>query len=142
MLSAPTFHVIPGSAVKRAIESHRKDVFDAVEAAYRLHGSGQSVNPDSYFLRYPDRPSARIIALPAHLGGAVQKSGIKWISSFPENRASNLARASAVLILNDATTGYPLACIEASLISATRTASSAASAAENISPKPFSGTLG
>ena len=129
MLSAPTFHVVPGSTVKRVIDDNKKQVFDAVEAAYRLHGSGNTLNPDSYFLRYPDRPSARIIALPAHLGGAVQKSGIKWISSFPENRASNLARASAVLILNDATTGYPLACIEASLISATRTAASAALAA-------------
>jgi N-[(2S)-2-amino-2-carboxyethyl]-L-glutamate dehydrogenase len=142
VLSAPTFYVVPGSTVKRVIDDNKKQVFDAVEAAYRLHGSGNTLNPDSYFLRYPDRPSARIIALPAHLGGAVQKSGIKWISSFPENRASNLARASAVLILNDATTGYPLACIEASLISATRTAASAALAAEHISLNPFKGTLG
>src|SRR5467141_3986666 len=126
MLSAPTFHVVPGSTVKRVIDDNKKQVFDAVEAAYRLHGSGNTLNPHSYVLRYPDRPSARIIALPAHLGGGVKKKKIKWISSFPENRASNLARASAVLILNDATTGYPLACIEASLISATRTAVSAA----------------
>ncbi len=142
MSSAPTFYVLPGSTVKRVLDDNGKQVFDAVEAAYRLHGSGNTLNPDSYFLRYPDRPTARIIALPAHLGGAVQKSGIKWISSFPENRASNLARASAVLILNDATTGYPLACIEASLISATRTAASAALAAEHISLNPFKGTLG
>ena len=142
MATAPTFYVIPGSTVKNAIEGNRKQVFDAVEAAYRLHSSGDAINPDSYFLRYPDKPSARIIALPAHLGGAVQKSGIKWISSFPENTASNLARASAVLILYDATTGYPLACVEASLISATRTAASAALAAEHISPNPFEGTLG
>ena len=142
MPSAPTFYVVPGSTVKRVIDDNRKQVFHAVEAAYRLHASGDTLNPDSYFLRYPDRPSARIIALPAHLGGAVQKSGIKWISSFPGNRASNLARASAVLILNDSTTGYPLACIEASLISATRTAASAALAAEHISPNPFEGTLG
>jgi len=112
-----------------------------VMAAYRLHDSGNTLNPDSYFLRYPANPNARIIALPAHLGGEVQKSGIKWISSFPENRATNLARASAVLILNDASTGYPLACLEASLISATRTAASAALAAEHISPHPFEGTL-
>src|SRR3974377_1284105 len=141
VLSAPTFYVVPGSTVKRVIDDNKKQVFDAVEAAYRLHGSGNTLNPESYFLRYPDRPSARIIALPAHVGGPVQKSGIKWISSFPENRASNLARASAVLILNDATTGYPLACIEASLISATRTAASAVLAAEHISPDPFEGAL-
>jgi 2,3-diaminopropionate biosynthesis protein SbnB len=142
VVAAPTFYVVPGSTVKSVIDGNRKQVFDAVEAAYRLHASGDAVNPDSYFLRYPDKPSARIIALPAHLGGAIQRSGIKWISSFPENRAGNLARASAVLIVNDATTGYPLACIEASLISATRTAASAALAAEHISPNPFEGTLG
>jgi 2,3-diaminopropionate biosynthesis protein SbnB len=138
---APTFYVIPGSLVESVIAGHRKQVFDAVETAYRLHAAGDAVNPDSYFLRYPRNSSARIIALPAHLGGAIQKSGIKWISSFPENRASNLARASAVLILNDATTGYALACIEASLISATRTAASAALAAEHLSPNPLEGSL-
>jgi 2,3-diaminopropionate biosynthesis protein SbnB len=140
--SAPIFYVVPGSTVKRIIDENKQQVFDAVEEAYRLHGGGNSINPDSYFLLYPDNPSARIIALPAHLGGTVQKSGIKWVSSFPENTASNLARASAVLILNDPATGYPLACLEASLISATRTAASAALAAENLSPEPFQGTLG
>ena len=141
MSPAPTFYVLPGPVVKRVIDANKKQVFDAVESAYRLHDSGSTLNPDSYFLRYPANPDARIIALPAHLGGNVQKSGIKWISSFPANRATNLARASAVLILNDASTGYPLACLEASLISATRTAASAALAAESISPNPFEGTL-
>jgi 2,3-diaminopropionate biosynthesis protein SbnB len=138
---APTFHVIPGSSVERVVASNRTQVFDVVEAAYRLYAAGDAVNPDSCFLRYPDNPSARIIALPAHLGGTVQQSGIKWISSFPNNRRNNLARASAVLILNDATTGYALACIEGSFISATRTAASAALAAEHMSLTPFEGSL-
>lgn len=134
MATAPTFHVVSGSTVRDIISKHSNEVFEAVETAYRLHASGQSINPDSYFLRYPDKPRNRIIALPAHLGGSIAKSGIKWISSFPDNTATNLARASAVQILNDASTGYPLACIEASLISATRTAASAALAAENMHP--------
>jgi len=142
MVAAPSFHVVSGSVVKDTIDGNMAEVFYAVESAYRMHAAGDSVNPDSYFLRFPDKPSSRIIALPAHLGGAVQKSGIKWISSFPENTASNLARASAVLILNDAETGYPLACLEASLISSTRTAASAALAAEHITPDPFKGNLG
>ena len=142
MAGAPTFYIVPGSAVRRAIDADRQRVFETVEMAYRLHAAGKTINPHSYFLRYPDRPNSRIVALPAHIGGTIHKSGIKWISSFPDNNASNLARASAVLILNDCTTGYPVACIEASLISATRTAASAALAAERLSPDPFQGTIG
>jgi len=129
LTTAPIFFVVPGAAVKEITDGQKQRIFDTVETAYRLHDAGHTINPDSYFLRYPDRPNSRIIALPAHVGGDFQKSGIKWISSFPDNTANNLARASAVLILNDAKTGYPLACLEASLISSTRTAASAALAA-------------
>ena len=112
---------------------------ELVEATYRLHGAGDSVNPPSYFLRFPDRPSARIIALPASVGGPDRVDGLKWISSFPQNVAAGVPRASAVLILNDHDTGYPFACLEASIISATRTAASAALAADWLSrgrPRP------
>jgi ornithine cyclodeaminase/alanine dehydrogenase-like protein (mu-crystallin family) len=106
---------------------------ELVEATYRVHGAGDSVNPPSYFLRFPDRPSSRIIALPASIGGQVRVDGLKWISSFPDNVAAGIPRASAVLILNDHDTGYPFACLESSIISATRTAASAALAADWLS---------
>jgi len=129
----PSFAVIPGVQVSRALEGHEKRVVELVEATYRVHGAGDSVNPPSYFLRFPDRPSSRIIALPASVGGDVRVDGIKWISSFPENVAAGIPRASAVLVLNDHDTGYPFACLESSIISAARTAASAALAADRLS---------
>jgi ornithine cyclodeaminase len=129
----PPFAVVPGAQVREALAGRERKIVDLVEATYRLHGSGQSVNPPSYFLRFPDRPSSRIIALPASIGGGVRVDGLKWISSFPENVDAGIPRASAVLILNDHDTGYPFACLEASVISATRTAASAALAADRLS---------
>jgi N-[(2S)-2-amino-2-carboxyethyl]-L-glutamate dehydrogenase len=131
-VTAPRFAVISGGQVQQALAGRERDIVALVEAAYRLHGAGDSVNPPSYFLRFPDRPSSRIIALPASLGGDVGVDGLKWISSFPENVAAGIPRASAVLILNDPGTGYPFACLEASIISATRTAAMAALAAETL----------
>jgi 2,3-diaminopropionate biosynthesis protein SbnB len=138
-LTVPPFAVIPGAQVTHALRGREKQIVELVEATYRLHGAGDSVNPPSYFLRFPDRPSARIIALPASIGGDVRVDGLKWISSFPDNVAHGVPRASAVLILNDHDTGYPFACLESSIISATRTAASAALAADRLSrgrPRP------
>jgi 2,3-diaminopropionate biosynthesis protein SbnB len=132
-LTVPPFAVVPGAQVQSALHGREKEIVELVEATYRLHGAGDSVNPPSYFLRFPDRPSARIIALPASIGGDVRVDGIKWISSFPDNVSAGIPRASAVLILNDHDTGYPFACMEASVISASRTAASAASAADWLS---------
>ncbi|MEU1311711.1 2,3-diaminopropionate biosynthesis protein SbnB [Streptomyces cinnamoneus] len=129
----PPFAVITGAQVSEVLTGSEKEVVRLVEQVYRLHGSGGTVNPPSYFLRFPDRPSARIIALPAAVGGEQPTDGLKWISSFPENVAAGIPRASAVLILNDCATGYPFACLESSIISASRTAASAALAADRLS---------
>jgi N-[(2S)-2-amino-2-carboxyethyl]-L-glutamate dehydrogenase len=134
-----SFAVISGAEVQHALRAREREIVALVGDAYRLHSAGDSVNPPSYFLRFPDRPSSRIIALPASLGGEVGVDGLKWISSFPENVAAGIPRASAVLILNDPETGYPFACLEASIISATRTAAMAALAADALSrgrPRP------
>jgi 2,3-diaminopropionate biosynthesis protein SbnB len=128
-----TFSVISGAEVQHALQDRHQEVVALVDAAYRAHSAGDSVNPPSYFLRFPDRPSSRIIALPASIGGEVGVDGLKWISSFPENVESGIPRASAVLILNDHDTGYPFACLESSIISATRTAAMATLGAEWLS---------
>ncbi len=131
--TVPPFAVISGAQVQHALQGREREIVDLVEATYHLHGAGDSVNPPSYFLRFPDRPASRIIALPASIGGQAPVDGLKWISSFSANVTAGIPRASAVLILNDLETGYPFACLESSIISATRTAASAALAADRLS---------
>jgi 2,3-diaminopropionate biosynthesis protein SbnB len=124
---APDFHfsIITGRTVHRVLTADLNRVVAIIEQAYRSYGKGESVNPPSQLLKFSDKPNARIIALPASLRGGFDVSGIKWIGSYPDNIQQGVPRASAVLILNDRSTGYPFACIESSLISASRTAASA-----------------
>ncbi|MBB3661707.1 ornithine cyclodeaminase [Prauserella sediminis] len=165
--------VIGAGDVIATIEGNREGALEAVRDAYLAHADGASANPHSSFLRFPDRPRDRIIALPAFLdagsgrgdsdepgssgadsggpdssgpdssgpdsggsassgGGAGPRSGIKWIASYPGNVAHGFPRASAVMVLNDYDTGYPYALLEASLISATRTAASAVLGAQEL----------
>ncbi|WP_437337600.1 2,3-diaminopropionate biosynthesis protein SbnB [Sorangium sp. So ce394] len=127
------FGVVSGNVIRRLIEESPEECVEAVEGAYLAGHRGEVVCPNSYFLRFPDRPDARIIALPAHLGGGEPVSGIKWIASYPANVRQGIPRASAVIVLNRADNGYPFACLEGSIISAARTAASAVSAAAALS---------
>src|SRR5881398_896171 len=125
--------IINGKTVFDIIRAHRADCIDIVREAYLAHAQGQSVNPDSYFLRFPGKPDSRIIALPAYLGNGFDVAGLKWIASYPGNIQRGFPRASAVLVLNSYETGYPFAILESSIISAARTAASAALAAHWLS---------
>src|SRR5258707_14596960 len=126
--------IITGKIVSDIIRANRAECIRIVREAYLAHADGKSVNPDSHFLQFPEKPDCRIIALPAFLGNGFGVAGLKWIASYPGNVQRGFPRASAVLVLNSYETGYPFAILESSIISAARAAASPA-----LAPDAFAG---
>lgn len=137
--------ILRSTDVAQALAGRELDIIEVIEQTYRVHTDGRTAVPHSVFLRFPDRPRERIIALPAFVGGPHPGAGVKWISSFPGNVAAGTPRASAVLVLNSLVDGRPQALLEASQLSATRTAAGAALAARTLAagrPLPGVGLIG
>jgi 2,3-diaminopropionate biosynthesis protein SbnB len=121
--------LLSGSEIVDLFRGQESVLMETVGTAYKIKEDGNSSAPNCPFLRFPGNSVDRIIPKPAFLGGSFQAAGIKWIASFPGNLGKGIERASAILILNSTETGLPLAIMEGSVISAARTAASAALAA-------------
>jgi len=110
-----------------------------VGEAQALFAQGKVRHPHKVVLRQEESAESedqgRFNALFASIGGPVRAMGMKWIGSFPANRARGLPRASALIILNCPDTGMPIAVMDGTLISAMRTGAMTALGVHHLAPR-------
>ncbi|MFC1927738.1 ornithine cyclodeaminase family protein [Chloroflexota bacterium] len=111
------------------------DVINVVEEAFRMCGEGKGRMPAKTYLSLEH---GDFRAMPAALPGS---AGVKWVNVHPQNPSSGLPSIMAILIYSDPETGYPLAIMDATEITAYRTGAAAAIASKYLA-RPDSHTVG
>lgn len=113
----------------------------AIAEVLAIHAQGNFVQPLKPYLRSQGKAghiADRIIAMPAYVGESYDISGLKWIGSKHDNPAQRgQERASGLITLNDPISNYPIAILEASLISSMRTAAVTVVAAQQLAQPDF-----
>ncbi len=104
-------------------------VIEAVEQAFKDWALGKAHMPAKSYLLLSE---GDFRAMPAALPGA---AGMKWVNVHPQNPSRGLPTVMAVLVYNDPATGYPLAVMDATEITAYRTGATAAIAAKYLARK-------
>jgi N-[(2S)-2-amino-2-carboxyethyl]-L-glutamate dehydrogenase len=123
------------SDVEKCSGLNMKKVIDTMEKVFSIHDKEDYVLPNKTALRWGDLESettkGRINSMPGYIGGDFDVSGIKWISSAPQNPFKhNLPRATGIIILNHPETLVPIAIMDGTLISAMRTGANSGVAAK------------
>jgi 2,3-diaminopropionate biosynthesis protein SbnB len=126
--------------VRAAMGGSIRGYVEALREALALHAAGGTAQPLKPYLRWRENGhiADRIIAMPGYVGGKQPIAGIKWIGSKHDNpSARGIPRASAVIVLNDAETHFPVAVMEGGEISGMRTAGVTVLACESLARRGF-----
>jgi len=103
------------------------EIIDEVEEAFVEKGKGMVEMPPKPGI-HPGK-NEFIHAMPAYVSQR-KAAGIKWVSGYPNNFQIGLPYIMGLVIMNDPETGAPLAIMDASWITAMRTAAATAIAAK------------
>lgn len=79
------------------------------------------------------RSDAFLHAMPAYLR-ELDIVAMKWVSGYPDNPVRGLPAISGVIVVNDASTGVPLAVLDAAEITAARTAAASGACVQAFAP--------
>lgn len=112
-----------------------KSVLAVCENAFREYANGDVLFPDKVSVVFDRVSQNRINCLPA---GMMKQNvyGMKWVSVFPGNpKMYNLPNLTAVIVLSELKSGFPIAFMEGSLCSNLRTGAVGALAAKYFARK-------
>lgn len=104
-----------------------KTIINLLELAFQEKGAGRVEMPPKPGIH--TRPDAFIHAMPAYIP-SLGAAGIKWVSGYPENQEKGKPYISGLLILNNDETGFPIAVMDCTWITAYRTAAASALSAK------------
>ncbi len=121
-----------------AVGPDLRTIIGLLETAFREKGEGRVEMPPKPGIH--PRGDAFIHAMPAYIP-ALRSAGVKWVSGFPDNQKRGLPYISGLLILNDVDTGFPMAVMDCTWITAYRTAAASALSARYLA-RPESETVG
>lgn len=112
-----------------------KAVIEVCRKALISYAKGDVIFPDKTSVIFDETTQDRINCLPA--GFKDEKIyGMKWVSVFPQNPVVHgCPNLSAVTLLSELTTGYPVAFMESTMLSNLRTAAMSALAARHLARK-------
>lgn len=105
----------------RSLNVTFEDCFDVIRKALVQHGRKAVLMPPKFGIHPGKVPGAHCNAMPSYIP-SLGALGIKWVCGFPGNDNKGYPYITGTLILNDDETGAPLAVMEASWITAMRTA--------------------
>lgn len=114
-----------GAHVREAVSPER--AVDAVRDAFVAYARGEWTMPPKVYV--PAYPAGDFRAMPALGAGHAL---LKWVTSFPGNPAHGLPTVTGLVLLSDASTGMPVAVLDAGAVTALRTGAAAVLAAETL----------
>ncbi len=134
-VSAPQSILYLSRADVEAAAVPMADIIERLEAALLERGMGRAEMPPKPGIHPGGEGTDNFIhAMPACIP-ALRSAGVKWVSGFPGNLQKGLPYISGLLILNEITTGLPVAVMDATWITAMRTGAATAVAVKRLGRK-------
>jgi len=106
----------------------------AVEQAFAEHAEGRARMPSKVYLELPEH-DGDFRAMPALMG---DYAGLKWVNAHPHNHALNgLPTVMGTYVLSCPRSGFPLAVMDATVLTALRTGAASAVATKYLAKLPL-----